>query len=127
MDCRILPDIKVDDVIAASGKTASSIAEELGLTISVDLDHRQDSKNPTPADAPIVMELEKAIKQVTGLDARPMGIGGGTVAAFFREAGFPAAVWMSSAPTAHQPNEYCLISDVIKDAKVFACLYSGGL
>ena len=52
-----------------------------------------------------------------------MGIGGGTVAAFFRRAGLPAAVWMTQTDTAHQPNEYCLISNIMTDAKVFACLY----
>jgi succinyl-diaminopimelate desuccinylase len=52
-----------------------------------------------------------------------MGIGGGTVAAFFREAGLPAAVWSTCADTAHQPNEFCLISHVITDAKVFATIY----
>ena len=52
-----------------------------------------------------------------------MGIGGGTVAAFFRRAGLPAAVWCTVSDTAHQPNEYCLISNILTDAKIFACLY----
>ena len=52
-----------------------------------------------------------------------MGIGGGTVAALFRQQGLPAAVWSTCPDTAHQPNEYCLISDIIRDTKVFAALY----
>ena len=86
---------------------------------------RQDAAPPTAPDAPVVRSLTQAIKRVTGLDARPMGIGGGTVAAFFRQAGLPAAVWMTAPDTAHQPNEYCLISHIMNDAKVFACLYMG--
>jgi succinyl-diaminopimelate desuccinylase len=52
-----------------------------------------------------------------------MGIGGGTVAAFFRKAGLQAAVWITMPDSAHQPNEYCLIKNIMTDAKVFACLY----
>jgi succinyl-diaminopimelate desuccinylase len=52
-----------------------------------------------------------------------MGIGGGTVAAFFREMDLPAAVWSTCPDTAHQPNEYCRIPDIMTDAKIFACLY----
>jgi len=49
-----------------------------------------------------------------------MGIGGGTVAAFFRKAGFPAAVWSTMDETAHSPNEYCVLQYLKDDAKVFA-------
>ncbi|MCK5488242.1 MAG: M20/M25/M40 family metallo-hydrolase, partial [Desulfobacterales bacterium] len=79
----------------------------------------------TSPDAPVVKALIKAIRKVTGKDAKPMGIGGGTVAAFFRKAGLPAAVWSTISDTAHQPNEYCLISNILTDAKILACLYLG--
>jgi len=55
-----------------------------------------------------------------------MGIGGGTVAAFFREAGLPAAVWSTISATAHQPNEYCLIKNIITDAKIMATVFLSG-
>jgi succinyl-diaminopimelate desuccinylase len=71
----------------------------------------------------VVKALAGAIRRVTGKKAKPMGIGGGTVAAFFRSAGLPAAVWCTVSDTAHQPNEYCLISNILTDAKIFACLY----
>ncbi|MBI4768284.1 MAG: M20 family metallo-hydrolase, partial [Deltaproteobacteria bacterium] len=45
------------------------------------------------------------------------------VAAFFRQAGLPAAVWMTSSETARQPNEFCCLSDLIKDAQVFAHIF----
>jgi succinyl-diaminopimelate desuccinylase len=70
-----------------------------------------------------VTELARAIKAVTGNQGKPMGIGGGTVAAFFREMGLPAAVWSTCPDTAHQPNEFCRIQDIMTDAKIFACLY----
>jgi succinyl-diaminopimelate desuccinylase len=123
IDCRILPEYGVDDILEAANQIAAQVANELGLSILVEPVYRQEAATPTPADSPVVAALAKAIKAVKGLDAKPMGIGGGTVAAFFRKAGLPAAVWMTMPNTPHQPNEYCLIKNIISDAKVFACLY----
>ncbi|MBN1626857.1 MAG: M20 family metallo-hydrolase [Deltaproteobacteria bacterium] len=123
MDCRILPRYRVDDIINEIKKITVKIEKELQLSVNVKPVHRQDSANPTPAESPVVVSLAAAIKRVKGIDARPMGIGGGTVAAFFREQDLPAAVWVTSPDTAHQPNESCPISDIISDAKVFAHVY----
>ena len=122
-DCRILPDYSVDKVIAAAEKIAAVVSTETGFKIEVETTHRHDAALPTPSDAQVVTALKKAVLKITGQEAKPMGIGGGTVAAFFREAGLPAAVWSTCPDTAHQPNEYCLISQVISDAKVFAAIY----
>lgn len=123
IDCRILPVYRVDDILHAAVECAQGVAKELDLSIQVEPVYSQEAPRPTPVDAPVVRLLARAIKRVKGLEARPMGIGGGTVAAFFRKEGLPAAVWMTMPDTPHQPNEYCLISDIISDAKVFACLY----
>jgi succinyl-diaminopimelate desuccinylase len=123
MDCRILPEHNVDEVIDTAQQIASRVAVELGLHMELESEHRHDAPLPTPATAPVVAALKKAVMNVTGHEAKPMGIGGGTVAAFFREAGLPAAVWSTCPDTAHQPNEYCLISQIITDAKVFAAIY----
>jgi succinyl-diaminopimelate desuccinylase len=123
MDCRVLPRYRVDDVMKASEDIAAGVGSDLGLQVSVEAVYRQDAAEPTAADAPVVEALAKGIRRVTGKEARPMGIGGGTVAAFFRKAGLPAAVWCTMSDTAHQPNEYCLISNIITDAKILACLF----
>ena len=123
MDCRILPQYKVDDIIAAAKGFAENEAKELDLSIRVEPFYRQDAANPTPVESQVVDDLARAIKTVTGSEAKPMGIGGGTVAAFFRKTGLPAAVWSTMPDTPHRPNEYCLISNIITDTKVFACLY----
>ena len=123
MDCRILPEYPVDAIITATEKIAETAAAETGLEVEVEAAHRHDAAPPTPVNAPVVTALKKAVRKITGREAKPMGIGGGTVAAFFRAAGLPAAVWSTCPDTAHQPNEYCLISQVIADAKVFACIY----
>jgi len=123
MDCRILPGYSVDLIIDEIRTISRTLEEELKLTIQIEPVHRQDAVNHTHVEAPVVASLSRAIKRVKGLDAKPMGIGGGTVAAFFRGHGLPAAVWVTSSDTAHQPNESCTISDIISDAKVFAHVY----
>jgi succinyl-diaminopimelate desuccinylase len=126
VDCRILPKVDVEDVISAAREMAERISGEIGLEVNVEAVHREDAAEPTPVDAPVVHALKRAVKRVTGREAEPRGIGGGTVAALFRKAGLPAAVWMTAQDTAHQTDEYGLISDVLQDAKVLACLYMEG-
>ena len=126
LDCRILPDYTVDEIIKEVGVLIKKLAKELDLKIDVEAVHRQDCAPPTPVDSPIVTTLAKAIHKVTGRKAKPMGIGGGTVAAFFRYAGLPAAVWSTISPTAHQPNEYCSIKNIITDAKIIATVFLSG-
>ncbi|MDD5205381.1 MAG: M20 family metallo-hydrolase [Desulfobacterales bacterium] len=123
LDCRILPEYSLDEVLAHMGGIAREISEELGLGIEIEPIYRQPATEPTPRDAPVVKALARAIKSVTGKTAKPMGIGGGTVAAFFRRAKLPAAVWQTESGTPHQPNEFCLISSLLTDAKIFATLY----
>ncbi len=125
VDCRILPQYSVDEVLSASREIAASISAETALQIDVEPAYRQDATTPTSPDAPVVKALAGAIKKVTGKQGKAMGIGGGTVAAFFRKEGLPAAVWSTCPDSAHQPNEFCLIPDIITDAKIFACLYQG--
>ena len=49
-----------------------------------------------------------------------MGVGGGTVGAYLRNAGFPAVVYSKLDEKMHQPNEYSSIKNTLGDAKVFA-------
>ena len=123
MDCRILPQYRIDEILSAIEGIAGDVAHSTGLLIRVDVVQRQDAAEPTPPDARVVRDLSKAIKAVSGLAGIPMGIGGGTVAALLRKAGLPAAVWMTAPDSAHQPNEHCLIGDILKDAKILSCLF----
>jgi succinyl-diaminopimelate desuccinylase len=123
LDCRVLPNYSVDEVLAAVGRIARGISEELGLVVEIDPVHRQSATEPTPADAGVVAALARSIRKVTGRAAKPMGIGGGTVAAFFRRAGLPAAVWLTETGVPHQPNEFSLISSLLLDAKILATLF----
>ncbi len=120
LDCRILPDYTLDEVMATVRKMADEVEKSFGVQIEITSEQEEQAAPATPVDAPVVVALKKAVKDVYHIDARPMGIGGGTVAAIFRRAGYQAAVWSTLDDLAHQPNEYCKISNMINDAKVFA-------
>jgi len=123
LDGRVLPRYALEDVLGVCKEIAQGVSSETGLDIQVEPVHVQPAPTPTSAEAPVVKALARAVKAVTGKESKPMGIGGGTVAAFFRKAGLPAAVWATVSETAHQPNEYCRISKVITDAKILARLF----
>ena len=123
MDCRVLPAYNIDQVLKSVQEITDRIGKELSLDIAFRTVNREDASNPTPSNAPVVQVLKRAIKDVKGIEASIMGIGGGTVAAFFRRAGFNAAVWSTCLDIAHQPNEYCRITDLIEDTKVFASIF----
>jgi succinyl-diaminopimelate desuccinylase len=122
-DCRILPQIPLDDVIEKMGNIVKDIEERFLVEIKVSFPQKEASAPPTSPESPVVNALSNAIRDVIGKEPQIIGIGGGTVAAIFRKAGYPAAVWGTIDDTAHQPNEYSLISNTLTDAKVMAHVF----
>ena len=120
LDCRILPDYSIEDVKKTIREMSDRIEKQFDVKIELSSEQEEQAAPPTPVDAPVVNALKAGIKEVYKIEAKPMGIGGGTVAAIFRRAGFKAAVWSTLDDLAHQPNEYCIVEHMIKDAKVFA-------
>lgn len=119
-DCRILPDYPLDAVWEKVRGCARAIEEKHGVSVRITSEQEERAAPPTPADAPVVRAIQQAVAALRGMTPEAIGIGGGTVAAFFRRAGFPAAVWSTIDDLAHEPDEYCLLSNVVADAKVFA-------
>jgi len=122
-DARILPDYALADVEKKIQEMIGEIEQKFGVKIETDSPQREEAAPPTPPDAPVVKALQKAIREVYGREGKPMGIGGGTVAAFLRHAGFHAAVWSTMDELAHQPDEYAKIENILGDAKVFAHIF----
>jgi succinyl-diaminopimelate desuccinylase len=125
IDCRVLPDVNLNEVDAAFEKRFQEIALEEGVQVKISHEQRLQAPPATPADAPVVQALAKAIETVKGEPAKPGGVGGGTVAAFFRKRGLPAAVWCTWPPTPHMPDEWCDLDSLVEDTKVFALLFAG--
>ena len=120
VDCRVLPHYDLDTVLTAAQAIGREVAEAHQVKVEISMDHRLDSAPPTPLDSPVVTGLQKAIAHVMGIDARPTGVGGSTVACYLRKKGLHAAVWSRLLSNCHEPDEKALISNAIGDAQVFA-------
>jgi succinyl-diaminopimelate desuccinylase len=123
LDCRVLPIYKLADVKKKIRTLTSAIEKRHRVKIAFESAQEAQAAPPTAADAPVVGALQRAIREVYRIKAVPIGIGGGTVAAIFRKAGFSTAVWSKLADMAHQPNEYCSIDNLLGDSKVFAHVF----
>lgn len=124
-DCRLLPTYKPKDLLTAVQELGDQAARTFGVKVAVTIEN-EESSPPTPADAPIVRELTAALRKLRGIRAKPVGIGGGTVAAPLRRKGFPCAVWSTIDAMAHGVDEYAKVDNLIADAKVFAALMARG-
>jgi succinyl-diaminopimelate desuccinylase len=123
MDCRILPNYDLQDVILAIQKIVHEIEKKFKVQIEISTAQYVQSAKPTSPDAQVVKELTEAIKTVYNVKAFAGGVGAGTVASYLRKKDYPVAVWSKTNQTAHQPNENCPIDNILGNAKVFAHLF----
>jgi succinyl-diaminopimelate desuccinylase len=121
MDMRILPRHPVEEALAAVDRIKTEVEAKYAVTVTYTLLQRVESR-PTATDAPLVKRLSRAVERVYGVKPRPVGIGGGTVGACLRNQGIDAAVWCRIDDTAHQPNEYALVANILGDAQVMSFL-----
>jgi succinyl-diaminopimelate desuccinylase len=123
MDCRVLPDYDLQDVLAAIQKIVRSIEKKFKVQIEISTAQYVQSVKPTSPDAQVVKALTEAIQSVYNIEAFAGGVGAGTVASYIRKKDYPVAVWSKTNQTAHQPDENCPINNIIGNAKVFAHLF----
>ncbi|MGV8040105.1 MAG: M20 family metallo-hydrolase [Thermoanaerobaculaceae bacterium] len=121
VDSRVLPCYPLTEVEAEIRRLAAEVEAAHGVTIAFEDVQRAQAAPPTSPDADVVRLVLAAIEKVHGVVPAPRGIGGGTVAAVFRQLGLPAVVYSRIEETAHQPDESCILDNLIADAKVF-CL-----
>jgi succinyl-diaminopimelate desuccinylase len=118
-DCRILPRYPLKEVVNDIETVMANVAKETQAQIEATPVQYEENTAPTPVDGEVVQKLKTALKKLRGIDAKAIGIGGGTVGLYFRRKGIHTAVWSTLEDMAHQPNEYCKINNMINDAKVF--------
>lgn len=118
-DCRILPCYSLDFVRKEIAKKVSAVEQRYNVKIELTEEQAVESV-ATDKNCDAVKLLSKGIKAVYNLEAKTIGIGGGTVAAELRNNGFDAVVWSKLFDTAHQPNEFCVVENLLDDAKVLA-------
>ncbi|SDL13844.1 succinyl-diaminopimelate desuccinylase [Maridesulfovibrio ferrireducens] len=122
IDCRVLPNYDLKEVIEQVEGMGNYVAEEFGVKVTVEIDTKNQAAPQTSIDAEIVEKTIFAIKEIYGVDAKACGIGGGTVAAHLRERGYQAVVWSTLLNQAHQPNEKGSLANTLGDAKVMVLL-----
>jgi len=122
-DMRILPLHKTDDVLKEVDRIKAEVEKKYGVTIEYKIGQRNESP-PTSPDSPLIKALSKSIEEVYGIKTKNIGVGGGTFAAFLRKEDIDCAVWARFDGTAHQPNEYTIIDNILGDAKVMALMMS---
>ncbi|MEM4006798.1 MAG: M20 family metallo-hydrolase [Nitrososphaerota archaeon] len=121
-DCRVLPSYRLEDIIETVNTVCRSFESMYNVKIDVEESLKWSSPPPTPPESPIVKKLSEAIKLSKNVEAKIIGIGGGTCAAFFRAKNIPAVVWSTLDRMAHKPNEYCKIENIRGDAEVLTLL-----
>jgi len=122
MDCRLIYKHSIDKVKKEIQKITKRTEKKYGVKIILQDVQKENACTRTSPEAPVVKCLEKAIREIYGVNATPTGIGVRTVASFLRRAGFQVACWSKIEETAHQPDEYCVIDNMLGDTKVFAHL-----
>ena len=123
LDCRVLPAYSLEQVLKRIRFLASTVSRKTGTRITCEVVNAVQAPPPTSAQAPVVQALRLAVRAVYRKEACARGIGGATVAAFFRARRLPAAVWMTTLETAHQPNETARLSRIIGDTQVLAHIF----
>lgn len=121
VDARILPAYTTDEVLEAAKRESRLIEEKYKVEVELETVNLSPSSS-TSESAEIVRRLKEALKTTHGINARTVGIGGGTVAAELRHRGYEAAVWSTLDMRAHSVDEYCLISNMIADTKTLITL-----
>jgi succinyl-diaminopimelate desuccinylase len=119
-DCRVLPNYNLEEILNNAHKLAQHYEKRTGAIIKIETQQKTVAPKPTDSNSKIVCMLKEIIKEVRGMEPKVGGIGGGTCAAFFRKVDIPAVVWSTIDETAHQPNEYAKIENLVNDTKIYA-------
>ena len=118
LDSRVLPCYSNKEVLSEVTKIVKGVEKEFKVKVKVEQVIAEESK-ATDKNAEVVKLTVAAVKSVYKNTPRAMGVGGGTVSSFLRNAGYPSVVYSKLDDMAHQPNEYSSIKNTLGDAKVF--------
>ncbi|MGQ4915995.1 MAG: M20 family metallo-hydrolase [Candidatus Asgardarchaeia archaeon] len=110
-DCRVLPEYTLDDVLS----TIKDVAAKFDTDVEIVM--KEEASKVDPNDW-IVQKTVNAVRNELGVEPRLVGIGGGTFAGILRKIRVPSVVWHIGSETEHRPDEWELIDNYIKNARV---------
>lgn len=126
LDCRFLPPYTPDEVQDAVRLMADLAERENRVRITLERVHSRNSLPPTPADAPVVRRLAKAVKAQYGAAPDLTGLGLVSQAFDVRSHGLPAAVWSNAASVSMAANEHVSVASHLEAAAIFARMLFDG-
>ncbi len=114
----------MDSIIGFLRSRIKRLETQNKTKIDLEIIERQDAGPATGPEAEIVRLMQRAIPLVTKVSTELVGLSGQTVGNIFREYGYPCVGWGCSEKesTAHQPNEYCVLSNLLMEAKAFSSI-----
>jgi len=98
MDIRLLPECDPEEVLKVITHQASLVEQRYRTPIFVEQIGLGKPGLPISTEAPLVRELQKTIKDLLEVEARPVGLDGTTLANFLRFKGFQAVAWSIHRP-----------------------------
>jgi len=124
MDFRVLPSYSMDSVISFVRSRIKKLESQNKTKIELQIIERQDGGPATAPEAEIVRLVQRAVPSVTKQSTKLVGLSGQTVGNVFREYGYPCVGWGCSEAesTAHQPNEYYTMTNLLMEAKAFSAI-----
>jgi succinyl-diaminopimelate desuccinylase len=123
-DCRVLPCYNPNSILVDVRRILRDFSEKNRVKCNLEVVSQTDASAPTDPNSELAKKLVDSIETLRKIRTRPTGIGGGTVAKYFRTAGIPTVVWMTCDDTAHQPDEYVKPQNILDDAKILLNMLS---
>ncbi len=122
-DARVLPRYTIEEVLEEIKAFSRAYAHLQGVNIQVETVMAEGASSVNP-ESWIVKSLQTSVSNVLGIKPRLIGIGGGTFAGILRKRGIESVVWsVQNEKSAHQVNEWELMSSYLKTANVFHNLF----
>jgi acetylornithine deacetylase/succinyl-diaminopimelate desuccinylase-like protein len=125
VDCRLVPGLPVEDLIARVTEIVAGAAAAWGCTATVAVVHHTPSVSIDPAH-PLVRMACEAIGEVTGQQAAIRGLPGGNDARHLVAHGIPTVIGLSpsdsSSSRSHGADENVGLADVVTASHIYAAL-----
>lgn len=120
VDVRIDPAYPPDAPKNAVLALASVIEAKHGVHVAVEQIVTTAPTSPTPEKAPVVIALQRAVMQHSGVWPSLTGIDGASLATAIRARGYPVAVWGMLHNLRNQSDEFMTVTAHLEQAKVLA-------
>ncbi len=122
-DCRILPEYDIQDVLEEMRAFGRSYSHQFGVSVDVET-IMTEGASAVNLNSWIVKRLQESVTEALRIKPRLVGIGGGTFAGILRKKNIESVVWsVQNETSAHQTNEWELVSSYTKTADVFQKLF----